>query len=39
MKRYAHADEIARPAVFLLSDWSSYMTGTQLTVDGGYTAV
>jgi NAD(P)-dependent dehydrogenase (short-subunit alcohol dehydrogenase family) len=39
MKRYARAEEIARPAVFLLSDWSSYMTGAQLLVDGGYTAV
>lgn len=39
MKRYARAEEIAQPAVFLLSDWSSYMTGTPLLVDGGYTAV
>ena len=39
MKRYARAEEIARPAVFLLSDWSSYMTGAQLIVDGVYTVV
>jgi NAD(P)-dependent dehydrogenase (short-subunit alcohol dehydrogenase family) len=39
MKRYARAEEIARPAVFLMSDWSSYMTGAQLIVDGGYTVV
>lgn len=39
MKRHARAEEIAHPAVFLLSDWSSYMTGAQLIVDGGYTAL
>ena len=39
MKRYARAEEVAQPVAFLLSDWSSYITGTQLLVDGGYTAL
>ncbi len=37
MKRHARPEEIARPAVFLLSDGASYITGTELVVDGGYT--
>ncbi|MDC3962014.1 SDR family NAD(P)-dependent oxidoreductase [Polyangium jinanense] len=36
MQRYARSEEIARPVVFLLSDWSSYVTGTYLAIDGGY---
>ena len=35
MKRMASADEIAQAATFLLSDRSSFMTGTPMLVDGG----
>lgn len=37
-KRLAEPREIAAAAVFLLSDASSYMQGSSITVDGGYTA-
>jgi NAD(P)-dependent dehydrogenase (short-subunit alcohol dehydrogenase family) len=38
MGRLGEPLEIARAAAFLLSDWSSYLTGTTLAVDGGWTA-
>lgn len=35
LKRFAAPEEIAHPALFLLSDKASYITGTVLRVDGG----
>ena len=35
MRRIGTADEAAAVALFLLSDDASYMTGTQVFVDGG----
>lgn len=35
MKRMGDSDEIGKVALFLASDLASYMTGTQIVVDGG----
>lgn len=35
--RFAEPSEIAETAVFLCSDWNSYMTGQVVIVDGGFT--
>lgn len=38
MGRHATADEIARSVLYLASDLSTFVTGSQLVVDGGFTA-
>jgi NAD(P)-dependent dehydrogenase (short-subunit alcohol dehydrogenase family) len=35
MHRFGSADEVARVALFLASDQSSYITGNEISVDGG----
>lgn len=39
MKRYGKEGELNPGAIFLASDEASYVTGTILTIDGGYTCV
>lgn len=39
LKRFAQPEEIANAIIFLLSDGASFITGTELTVDGGYSII
>jgi len=39
MGRFGRSDEVANAVVFLASDKSSYMTGSELFVDGGFAQV
>ena len=37
--RLGHPEDIANGVKFLLSEESSFMTGSELVIDGGYTCV
>jgi len=39
MHRFGNPEEIAKAALFLASDESSYLTASDIAVDGGYLAV
>lgn len=39
LQRFANTDEIAMAVLFLCSDLNSYITGQNITIDGGYTLV
>ena len=38
MRRIGQPEEVAKPILFLASDDASFITGTELVVDGGFTA-
>jgi 3-oxoacyl-[acyl-carrier protein] reductase len=39
MGRFADPQEVANVAVFLASEWNTYITGQNIIVDGGTTIV
>ena len=39
LERFADPEEIAGIVVFLASGWNTYLTGQNITVDGGYSIV
>ncbi len=39
LKRMGHPDDIAKAVRFLLSDEASFITGADIAVDGGYSAL
>ncbi len=39
LKRFGTVAEIAGPSLFLLSDAASFITGAELIIDGGTTAL
>ena len=38
LKRWGHSNDLVGPAIFLVSDASAYMTGSDVYIDGGWTA-
>jgi 3-oxoacyl-[acyl-carrier protein] reductase len=39
MRRFAQPEEMARVALFLCSEWNTYITGQNIVVDGGFVSV
>ena len=39
LERCGEPSEVARPVLFLLSDDASFITGTDLAIDGGYLSI
>jgi NAD(P)-dependent dehydrogenase (short-subunit alcohol dehydrogenase family) len=37
LKRYGKPEEVAYAIIYLLSDASKWMTGSNIVIDGGYT--